>query len=165
MCAGGRAGVHARVRLCARAHVATGRRRLRWHRQEPMKKCEDSPDDVVNAASGGMLPSCAAGKALCGADPRIPAGCPLSCGVCQPEKVECKDSPDDVVNAASGTSLPVAFSFLVWACSWCGRLGCVFFYLGGCRRDAPELRSRQGSVRRGPAHPGGLPSNVRRVQT
>ena len=66
------------------------------------KKCEDSADDVVNAASGGLLPSCAAGKALCAADPRIPVGCPLSCGVCKPEKKECKDSPDDVVNAASG---------------------------------------------------------------
>ena len=31
---------------------------------------------------GGLLPNCAAGKALCGADPRIPQGCPKTCGVC-----------------------------------------------------------------------------------
>ena len=32
--------------------------------------------------AGGLLPNCAAGKALCGADPRIPQGCPKTCGVC-----------------------------------------------------------------------------------
>ena len=94
-------------------------------------ECKDSPDEVVNAASGthlravlghvrswfavstlsaagGLLPNCAAGKALCAVDPRIPAGCPLSCGVCKPE---CKDSPDEVVNAVSGTHPSASFRF------------------------------------------------------
>jgi hypothetical protein len=80
--------------------------------------CEDSPDDVVNAASGGLLPSCAAGKALCAADSRIPTGCPLSCGVCKPDKKECKDSPDEVVNAASGTHPSSSFSFCDCGNGW-----------------------------------------------
>jgi hypothetical protein len=76
-------------------------------------KCEDSPDDVVNAASDGLLPNCEAGKALCSVDPRIPLGCPLSCGMCKPEKPECKDSPDEVVNAVSGVHPPGAFCFFM----------------------------------------------------
>ena len=92
---------------------------------EGAKTCEDSPDDVVNAASGGLLPSCAAGKALCAVDPRIPAGCPLTCGVCKPE---CKDSPDDVVNAASGAHPSASIRFCDW--QWmdvlvrCTQVGC-----------------------------------------
>jgi len=123
---------------------------------EGAKTCEDSPDDVVNAASGGMLPNCAAGKALCAVDPRIPAGCPLTCGVCKPEKKECKDSPDDVVNAASGAHLRTVLGHVR---SWFAVLHFV-----GCRRDAPQLRRRQGAVRGGPANSRRLPSDVRRVQ-
>ena len=88
-------------------------------------ECSDSSDDVVNAASGGLLPNCAAGKALCAVDPRIPAGCPLTCGVCKPE---CKDSPDDVVNAASGAHPSASIRFRDW--QWmdvlvrCTQVGC-----------------------------------------
>ncbi len=80
---------------------------------ESKKKCEDSSDDIVNAVSGGLLPNCEAGKALCSADPRIPLGCPLSCGVCKPEKPECKDSPDEVVNVVSGMHPSGVFFLMV----------------------------------------------------
>ena len=65
---------------------------------------------------------------------------------------ECKDSPDEVVNVASGTR-PSTFSIPVLEVPFVGD-----------RWPAPQLRSWQGTVRRGPPHPTGLSSHVWSLQ-
>ena len=46
------------------------------------QSCVDAADEVVVAVSGGILKSCKAAASFCALDPRLPAGCPQSCGMC-----------------------------------------------------------------------------------
>ena len=65
------------------------------------------PTTLACFDADGMLMSCPSAKNFCEADPRVPVGCPLTCGICKPP--ECKDSADEVVQAVSGRCPLVAF--------------------------------------------------------
>ena len=114
----------------------------------------------------GMLMSCPSAKNFCEADPRVPVGCPLTCGICK--LPECKDSADEVVQAVSGRCPLVAFPLChqpdimpPWDTRALPsrRLGCCCRL---CSRRPSELRCCQELLRGRPASARRLPQNMRR---